>query len=183
MIRKILGLPVHLLKRALGKDEPAAKPAPAKPAAKPRPTPPLEYRTEHGHDHGHSHDHGHDHGHSHGHEAPRHEEPQDHGHSHGHSHGHDHDHGGARSVDVRADDTPNPNARKFTCSVTVVEKGSLSFNTREEAEKNPLAKALFGLGGVKSVFMVKDFVTVTREESADWGALSPRIIETIKARL
>ena len=184
--------------------EPPPPPPPRKKPAPPRPAPKAEAE-DHGHDHGHSHggapaeapkaeaDHGHDHGHSHGGapEAPKAEAPKaeaDHGHDHGH------DHGGAladpetkkpkpakKAVDVTPEDTPNPNARKFSCSVRVVEKGSLSFASAEEAEKHPLGKAIFAVGGVKSVFAVNDFVTVTKTDDADWGKLTPKLVKAIKA--
>jgi hypothetical protein len=86
-------------------------------------------------------------------------------------------------VDVVVEDTPNPNARKFTASVQVVPKGSLSFDSAEQAAANPLAADLWACGGVKSVFAVKDFVTVTKEESEDWARLSPKIVKVMKKRL
>ena len=88
-----------------------------------------------------------------------------------------------KAVEVTVEETPNPNARKFTVSTKVVEKGSLSFSSAEEAEPNALAKAIFAAGGVKSVFMVKDFVTVTRDDSADWGKLAPKVTKAIKKAL
>ena len=87
------------------------------------------------------------------------------------------------AVEVTSEETPNPNARKFTTSVRVVEKGSLSFNSADEAEKHPLGKALWALGGVRGVFAVNDFVTVTKEESADWNKLTPRVVKAIKKAL
>lgn len=112
-------------------------------------------------------------------EAPAHE------HTHDHGHGHDHDHAPAphRSVSVSAEDTPNPNARKFSCSVKVVEQGSLSFANATEGAKHPIGKAVFAVGGVKTVFAVNDFVTVTKTDDADWASLTPRLTKAIKAAL
>jgi hypothetical protein len=89
----------------------------------------------------------------------------------------------AKAISVRAEATPNPNAMKFQCSVMVIAKGSLSFNNAIAAKQNPLASAVFDVGGVRSVFAVKDFVTVTREDGVDWNMLSPRIEAAIREHL
>jgi hypothetical protein len=116
-------------------------------------------------------------------------ESRDHGHSHDHGGGHDHGHdhvGGEDPPDlptVLAADTPNPNARKFTASVTVIDKGSLTFNAEEEAMGHPLGRAIWSVGGVKGIFAVKDFVTVTRDPSADWEVLTPKLTSAIARAL
>jgi hypothetical protein len=78
-------------------------------------------------------------------------------------------------VTVHASDTPNPNARKFTASCRVVERGSIAANSKAEAERHPLAAALWSIEGVAGVFAVADFVTVTKEPAASWQTLSPSI--------
>jgi hypothetical protein len=84
-------------------------------------------------------------------------------------------------TEVRFQPTPNPNAGKFIVNRTVVEgKSSRSFYNREQASSDPMASALFGLDGVASIFMVDDFVTVTKEQAADWSELIPRVIETME---
>jgi hypothetical protein len=113
----------------------------------------------------HDHDHGHDHGHSHEHRAP--EAPK----------------APKTRIQVMVEETPNPNARKFVCGVPVVEKGSLIFNSAQEAAAHPAASAIFALGGIRSVFMVKDFVSVTREPATDWDKLAPRIVDVLQTHL
>jgi hypothetical protein len=84
-------------------------------------------------------------------------------------------------TEVRFQPTPNPNAGKFIVNRTVVDgKSSRSFYNREQAAADPIASALFGLDGVASIFMVDDFVTVTKEQAADWSELIPRVIETME---
>jgi hypothetical protein len=85
-------------------------------------------------------------------------------------------------VEFRA--TPNPNAGKFTVGRTVVEgRSSCSFYNAEQAAANPIAAALFELDGVSSVFMVEDFVTVTKNADADWSELIPRVTDTLESVL
>ena len=185
MIRKLLGAPLKIVKKLLGREAPAAKPpAPVRRPSPPRPAPAAAPEGG-GHDHGHSHGRaepepagGHDHGHSHGRAEP---EPEG-GHDHGHSHGGPKAAVGA-NIQVDESETPNPNAHKFTCSVTVIEKGSASFNTAEEAASHPLGKHIWPLGGVKGIFAVKDFVTVTKTPEADWNDLSRRIPDAIRRGL
>ena len=77
--------------------------------------------------------------------------------------------------------TPNPNAGKFTVGRTIVDgKASRSFYTAEQAAADPVAAALFELDGVASIFMVEDFVTVTKQPDADWSDLIPRVTDTIE---
>ena len=82
-------------------------------------------------------------------------------------------------VEVYIEETPNPYARKFVCSVPVVAKGSLVFNDAKSAEDNPIGKALFAIDGVRTVFATKDFITVTSHADANWRDLQPHIWATL----
>ena len=80
--------------------------------------------------------------------------------------------------------TPNPNAGKFTVSQQVAPVGtSRSYYDRAEARKDPVARALMGLEGVRSIFMVDDFITVTKTPVARWDALVPLVEKAIKEHL
>ncbi len=82
---------------------------------------------------------------------------------------------------VRFQHTPNPNAGKFTVDRVVVEgKASKSYYNAGQAASDPLGAALFGLDGVASLFMVEDFVTVTKRPDVEWDVLTPVVIETIQ---
>jgi hypothetical protein len=82
---------------------------------------------------------------------------------------------------VRFQPTPNPNAGKFIANRSLVEgKSSRSFYNAEQAAADPVANALFDVAGVASIFMVEDFVTVTKQADADWSELIPRVIETME---
>lgn len=75
---------------------------------------------------------------------------------------------------VRLDGTPNPNSLKITVSVAVSAK-PVTFATPAAADSDSLAKKLFEVPGVKSVFMISNFVTVTKDPAADWDAISERL--------
>ena len=77
--------------------------------------------------------------------------------------------------------TPNPNALKFSLNRTVTEGRSKTYASPEAAEASPLAKSLFEVPGVKSLFFLNNFITVTRQPGADWAALSRQVEERIRA--
>jgi hypothetical protein len=82
---------------------------------------------------------------------------------------------------IRYQQTPNPNAGKFTVGRKLVEgRGSRSYFTREQAAADPVGTALFALNGVASVFIVDDFVTVTKDAGADWSELAPRVSDALE---
>ena len=85
------------------------------------------------------------------------------------------------AVNVRFQNTPNPNAGKFTLDRTLVDgKASKSYYNAAQAAADPLGAALFENAGVVSLFMVDDFVTVTKAPDMAWESLTPKIIETIR---
>jgi hypothetical protein len=77
--------------------------------------------------------------------------------------------------------TPNPNAGKFIVGRSMVDgNASRSFYNAGQAASEPVAAALFELDGVASIFMVEDFVTVTKQPDADWSDLIPRVTSTLE---
>lgn len=62
--------------------------------------------------------------------------------------------------------TPNPNAMKFTLDTTLAE--TFNVTSPDAAAGNPFAEEVFAAGNVTAVFGVNDFVTVTRQDGADW---------------
>lgn len=83
---------------------------------------------------------------------------------------------------IQVEETPNPNSLKFYPGQTVLESGTAEFRDRVQASlKSPLAKALFRINGVKSVFFAQDFLTVSKEddEKIEWNVLKPQIFSAI----
>jgi hypothetical protein len=88
------------------------------------------------------------------------------------------------SMAVRFQRTPNPNAGKFVTDRRVVEgKASRSWFSSAQAAGDPLGAALFAVPGVVSVFMVEDFVTVTKAPEVAWERLVPAVIAAIEGAL
>jgi hypothetical protein len=70
---------------------------------------------------------------------------------------------------VVIEQTPNPNALKFTVGQDV--GGPTTVVAGQETD-DPVAGALVAIPGVTSVFMTADFVTLTRSPDGDWASIA-----------
>jgi len=84
---------------------------------------------------------------------------------------------------VKTSETPNPMAIKFHMDCKVITQGSLSFPNKASAQKDEVAKALFEIEGVESVFYINEVVTVNKAEFPSWDELIPPIADTLEAKL
>ena len=80
-------------------------------------------------------------------------------------------------------ETPNPNASKFQFSKAEFATGGFSCASAAEATTSPVAMALFALDGVRSVFAVNDFVTVTKDPAVSWDQLAPAVEAALQTSL
>jgi Fe-S cluster biogenesis protein NfuA len=80
---------------------------------------------------------------------------------------------------IQTQTTPNPATLKFLPGRDVSPATSYEFISLEEAAASPLAAALLGLNGVRSVFLGADFVSLTKSEEADWAHLKPQALAAI----
>lgn len=79
------------------------------------------------------------------------------------------------------EETPNPNAVKFILKEAVSNGTAHQFASAEAAQDDPLAKSLFDVGQVVSVFYMDHMITVEKEEFADWDDLLPILAVPIRA--
>ncbi len=77
--------------------------------------------------------------------------------------------------------TPNPQALKFVLSEKLLNIETRSFKSKEEAENDPLAKQIFELEGVVSVFYMDKFVTIEKEPATSWNKIQKPFAEIVKA--
>ncbi len=84
---------------------------------------------------------------------------------------------------IQTEDTPNPQSMKFLPGQAVLgldERGApmmgMDFPTPGSAETSPLARTLFEVDGVMSVYLGADFVTVTKTEAVEWLHIKPAIL-------
>jgi Fe-S cluster biogenesis protein NfuA len=78
-------------------------------------------------------------------------------------------------------ETPNPNAVKFILKEAVSHGTSHSFDSEEKAENDKLAKSIFEIGDVVSVFYMDKMITVEKTDDADWDEILPTLAVPIRA--
>ncbi len=80
---------------------------------------------------------------------------------------------------VRTRETPNPNALQFVVNAVVLDNGNVSFANKEEAKDDKMAVALFEKPGIINVYVMENFITVTKDDKTSWVPLKDRIWKTI----
>jgi Fe-S cluster biogenesis protein NfuA len=78
-------------------------------------------------------------------------------------------------------ETPNPNAVKFILREAVSYGTSHSFDAAEKAKDDKLARSLFEVGDVVSVFYMDKMITVEKTDEADWDEILPMLAVPIRA--
>ena len=78
------------------------------------------------------------------------------------------------------EETPNPNAVKFILREPV-SWSARQYGSAEMAENDPLAKSLFDVGHVVSVFYMDKMITVEKDDEGDWDELLPELAVPIRA--
>jgi len=79
------------------------------------------------------------------------------------------------------EETPNPNAVKFILREPVSNGVARQYGSAEQAADDSLAKALFDVGHVVSVFYMDKMVTVEKDDEGDWDELLPALAVPIRA--
>ena len=80
---------------------------------------------------------------------------------------------------IQTEETPNPDSLKFLPGIEVSPKRLVNFNSKEDCNISPLAKSLFDIKYVTSVFFGKDFIAVNKQKDKDWEVIKPEILLTI----
>ncbi len=78
-------------------------------------------------------------------------------------------------------ETPNPNAVKFILREPVSHGTSHQFESIEAAVDDALAKSLFEVGNVVSVFYMDKMITVEKTDEVDWDEALPLLAVPIRA--
>ncbi len=85
------------------------------------------------------------------------------------------------SVSVTVEPTRNENTVVFKLDKALIPPGTgNSYPNPETAQSDPLAKALFEIRGVSSVWVLGNEVHVTKEDQVTWGAIKSKVVETIR---
>ncbi len=85
------------------------------------------------------------------------------------------------SVEIEIIPSRNPNYVTFSTDQNLIPLGTgLSYSDPESAESNPLAKSLFAIGGIESIWILGSGIHVTKGDKVRWAKIQSRIIETIR---
>ena len=80
---------------------------------------------------------------------------------------------------VRTRETPNPNALQFVINAVILDNGNISFANKEEAKADKMAAALFEKPGIINVYVMENFITVTKDDKTSWIPLKDRVWKSI----
>jgi NFU1 iron-sulfur cluster scaffold homolog, mitochondrial len=78
-------------------------------------------------------------------------------------------------------ETPNPNAVKFILREPVSYGTSHSFKTPADGIDDALARSIFDVGQVMSVFYMDKMITVEKADEAEWDEILPELAVPIRA--
>lgn len=84
---------------------------------------------------------------------------------------------------IQVQGTPNPNAAKFVLGRSALGDEGRTFFDAEAAKGHALAERLFTIEGVRALFMVDNFITVTKMDGADWDVMVDPIRDAIQEEL
>ncbi len=80
---------------------------------------------------------------------------------------------------IETQTTPDADVINFFPAQQILKKGSAEFVDAKSLRKSPLAEKIFDLGGIKSLFLTTDMISVTKNPEASWDDLKPLILAEI----
>ena len=82
-------------------------------------------------------------------------------------------------ISIYTESTPNPAVLKFVSNKIIIEE-SFEFNNIDEAKNMDFAKKLFEFAFVKSIYISKNFVSITKYDLRSWDEVSFELRDFIK---
>ena len=82
-------------------------------------------------------------------------------------------------ISIYTESTPNPSVLKFVSNKLIVD-GSFEFNNIDEAQEMEFAKKLFEFSYVKSIYISKNFVSITKFDLKNWDEVTLELRNFIK---
>ena len=84
---------------------------------------------------------------------------------------------------LRIQPTPNPDAFQFILNGRVIGEGTKTFDSPDDAWDDPMAKALFDIFGMQSIYVKDNFVTISKSNAVGWHTIMEKIAAAIEAHL
>ena len=82
-------------------------------------------------------------------------------------------------ISIYTESTPNPSVLKFVSNKLIVD-GSFEFKNIDEAQEMEFAKKLFEFSYVKSIYISKNFVSITKYDLKNWNEVTLELRNFIK---
>lgn len=86
-------------------------------------------------------------------------------------------------VTIYSEKTPNPESMKFVANKMILPNDSIDFRSKEDVAHCPMAEELFKYDFVKGVFIMNNFVSVTKKADYDWFDLVPTLKQFVQEYL
>lgn len=82
-------------------------------------------------------------------------------------------------MNIEIQNTPDENVINFFPDQPLKKQNSAEFVDRKTLRRSPFAEQIFDLGGISSIFITSDMISVTKTPEADWTELKPLILAEI----
>ncbi|MCC7051379.1 MAG: NifU family protein [Bacteroidia bacterium] len=76
-----------------------------------------------------------------------------------------------RKIKLHTETTPNPNSIKFIANILINAHTPAEYTADSDYSESPLAQKLFNYPFVTSVFLWKDYITITKSEALEWDGI------------
>ncbi|MBI1307901.1 MAG: NifU family protein [Bacteroidetes bacterium] len=86
-------------------------------------------------------------------------------------------------ITIYAEATPNPDSMKFVSNKMILPSDSVDFRSKEKVSNSPLASALFEFPYVKGVFIMNNFISITKSVDYEWFDIMPLMKKFIQEYL
>ncbi len=81
---------------------------------------------------------------------------------------------------IYLEENPNPNSLKFVANYMLVPEGEIfDYPDIEAANKSPLATSLFQNEFVERIFIMNNFITITKNEDVQWDEIQDQLKQDI----
>ena len=87
----------------------------------------------------------------------------------------------AEPLELSVQATPNPNAIKVTLNRVLAAHGT-TYREHSTADAG-WAQRLLEIPGVTQLFVLNDFISITKQPGSDWNDLGPRIEQVLRETL
>ena len=80
---------------------------------------------------------------------------------------------------IETSTTNDKNTTNFFPPQGLIKGDSSEFVDAKSIRKSPLAEKIFDIGGIKSILLTKEMISITKDETSDWDDLKPQILAEI----